>query len=300
MNGIFSGNSAGFRRRSERERLFFFLAAGLAFSLLIISLVVLNFRTEAVAKSDLIPTPQNPIPKSLGTVTLFAPERHIPQGTKLSDVKFKEVYWPHDAVPEGAIRDLAEIKNMYAVESLRALMPLQRAMLSVDPVQASLPVTSGNRAIAIQLDAYSGVEGHIRPGSRVDVTLTYYDQGELTTKVIVQNARVLSYGGMVKNTQLIESGPRRVMNSATLDLSQEDALRILTSKKLGTLSLILRANDDTDATRVTAVDENKISDGPRQKKEKISNCGVAVVGGVEYVMPCGAGNPLTRLDSDVP
>ena len=228
MSGIFGGSGSRFRRRSERERLFFFLAAGLAFSLLIISLVVLNFRTEAVAKSDLVPTAQNPLPRSLGTVTLYAPERQVHQGSKLSEVKFKEVYWPHDQVPEGAIRDLAEVKNMYAVETLRALLPIQRGMLSSEPVQASLPVTTGNRAIAIQLDAYSAVEGHIRPGSRVDVTLTHYEQGDLTTKVIVQNARVLSYGGMVKNEQVLNNAPRRVMNSATLDVSPEDALTILT------------------------------------------------------------------------
>lgn len=298
MNGIFGGSSSGFRRRSERERLFFFLAAGLAFSLLIISLVVLNFRTEAVAKSDLAPTPENPIPKSLGTVVLYAPERPVPQGSKLADVKFKEVYWPHDNVPEGAVRDLSEIKNMYAVESLRALVPLQRGMLSVEPVQASLPVTTGNRAIAIQLDAFSGVEGHVRPGSRVDVTLTYYQQGELTTKVIVQNARVLSYGGMVKNNQMITDGPRRVMSSATLDVSPEDALTILTSKKLGTLNLILRASDDSSATDVTEMDENKLSGGKASRTVKSDNCGVAKVGGVDYLMPCGAGNPITRLEGE--
>jgi pilus assembly protein CpaB len=294
MNKVF--HHSGFRRRSERERLFFFLAAGLAFSLLIISLVVLNFRTEAVAKSDLVPTPQNPIPKSLGTVTLFAPERQITQGTNLSEVKFKEVYWPHDQVPEGAVRDLAEVKNTYAVETLRALVPVQRAMLSTEPIQASLPVTPGNRAIAIQLDAFSGVEGHIRTGSRVDVTLTYYEQGDLTTKIIVQNARVLSYGGMVKNQQTQSEAPRRVMSSATLDVSAEDALTILTSKKLGTLNLILRATDDTGASKVVEFDENKLNRDKAKKTDRSSNCGVAKVGGIEYVMPCGAGDPMTKLD----
>lgn len=293
MSKIF--NHSGFRRRSERERLFFFLAAGLAFSLLIISLVVLNFRTEAVAKSDTVPNPQNPIPKSLGTVTLYAPERQVPQGANLSEVKFKEVYWPHDQVPEGAVRDLAEVKNTFAIETLRALVPVQRALISTEPVQASLPVTQGNRAIAIQLDAYSGVEGHVRAGSRVDVTLTYYEQGDLTTKIIVQNARVLSYGGMVKNAAMMD-GPRRVMNSATLDVSSEDALTILTSKKLGTLNLILRATDDNGVTKVTEIDENRLSQGKKQKVAQTSNCGVAKVGGVEYVMPCGAGSPMTKLD----
>jgi len=296
MNKIF--NNSGFRRRSERERLFFFLAAGLAFSLLIISLVVLNFRTEAVANSAILPTPQNPIPKSLGTVTLYAPERQIVQGTNLTEVKFKEVYWPHDQVPEGAVRDIAELKNTFAVETLRALVPIQRGMLSAEPIQASLPVTSGNRAIAIQLDAYSGVEGHVRPGSRVDLTLTYYDQGDLTTKVIVQNARVLSYGGMVENQQGFGDGPRRIMSSATLDVSPEDALTILTSKKLGTLSMILRATDDTSATKVTEITENKLNQGRAKKAEKSANCGVARVGGVEYVMPCGAGSPMTKLVAD--
>jgi len=297
MNKRFSGPNSGFRRRNERERLFFIAAAGLAFSLLIISLVVFNFRTDANAKENLSVKPENPIPRGLGTVTLWAPEKPVPQGAKLSEIKLKEVYWPHDQIPEGAIRDLAEIKSMFATETLRALVPLQRNMLSNEPVQTSLPVTPGNRAVAIQLDAISGVDGFVSPGSRVDVALTYYDQGELTTKIIVQNARILSYGGNSKTKTHLLDGPRQISNSATLDLSPEDALKILTSKKLGTLNLIMRAGDDTKVTASTEQNENNIGGNKKKVAKSNASCGTMRVGGSEYVVPCGAGGPLTKMDS---
>lgn len=291
MNKRFAGQNSGFRRRNERERLFFIAAAGLAFSLLIISLVVFNFRTDANAKEVIAPKVENPVPKTLGTVTLFAPEKAVTQGARLSEIKLKEVYWPHDQIPEGAVRDLAEVKTMFATENLKALVPLQRSMLSSEPVQTSLPVTPGNRAIAIQLDAYSGIEGHVRPGSKVDVTLTYTDQGEYTTRVIVQNARVLSYGGVANSSRELITGARQVSNSATLDVSQEDALKILTSRRLGSLSLIMRAPEDVKPANVLEKPESGIG-SDKKKSKAVQHCGVMRAGTKEFAVDCQTGRLL--------
>lgn len=296
MNNRFSGTNKGFRRKSERERLFFFAAAGLAFSLLIITLVVFQFRSdvEAVQKN----TKDNQVPQKLGTVIVYGVERTVNEGTKLSDATIKELYWNYNQVPDGAIRDLSELKSMYANENLRPNVPLVRSMLSAQPIQKSLPVAKGFRAVTIPVDAISGIEGLLKPGSRVDVTLTYYEQGELTTKAIIQNVRVLAYGGVTNPTTIGLGAPARVAPTATLEVTPEDGMKITTSKKLGTLSLMMRGDDASPMTN-TEVTETDVG-GNKKKRDEIkgSVCGRAIVGGEEVLIPCGAGEPLSRLDRD--
>ncbi|HMO01590.1 MAG TPA: Flp pilus assembly protein CpaB [Oligoflexia bacterium] len=274
------------KRKHERERFIFLIASGVAFSLLIILFVVLNYKSNAIAKIDNQPKIENQAPSTTGTVMLIAPERLIPTGTKLSDVKFKEVLWPQNQVPEGAINDIAQLKDLYAAEPLRAAFPIQRSQLSNEPLQTSLPVTPGNRAVAIEVDAISGVEGHVVPGTKVDITLTFFEQGTLTTKVIVQNARVLSYGGETKADKTARSGARAVSRSVTLDVSAADALKIQTARKLGTMSLILRSIEDDKSATSLEITENDLSSNKVKKESKATTCGRVRVGGKEYIMNC--------------
>lgn len=290
MAARFVTTQVGFRRRHlERERLFFFAAAGLAFSLLIMTLVILNYKSEANAKYDAPAHAADALPATLATVTLWAPERQIPAGTRLSDVVFKEIYWPQNQLPENVVRDLSEIRGMYAAEPLRATLPLQRSQLTKDTVSATIPVTPGNRAVAIEVDAISGIEGHILPGTKVDVALTFSEEGTLTTKVIVQNARVLSYGGDTNKRATLLQGARTINRSVTLDVAPQDALKIHTARRLGTLNLIMRSSEDDQTSKDTQFTENDLQDDAKKKAKQHNgngSCGRVRIGGNEYVMTC--------------
>ena len=296
MKNRFSGSNLGFRRRSERERLFFFAAAGLAFSLLIITLVVFQFRSDVKAVQDI--KQSNPVPQKLGTVVVYGVERTVSVGTKLSDATIKELYWNYNQVPEGAIRDLAELKSMYANENLIPNVPIVRSMLSAQQIQNNLSIADGYRAVTIPVDAISGIEGLLKAGSRVDVTLTYYEQGELTTKAIIQNVRVLAYGGVTNSTNLGIGAPARVAPTATLEVTPEDGMKITTSKKLGTLSLMMRGRHGGPML-ITQITQHQIGGGTIPPEKNNSNiCGRARMGGEEILIPCGAGEPLSWLRRD--
>jgi pilus assembly protein CpaB len=300
MSKRFAGPNVGFHRRNERERLFFIAAAGLAFSLLIISLVVFNFRTDANAEKNIATRIESSIPKSLGTVTLYAPDRAIPQGMKLSEIKLKEVYWPHDQVPEGAVRDIAEIKAMYASENLRPLSPIARSMLSREPVQINLQPSPGYRALTIEVDAVSGVEGYIVPGSHVDIALTALEQGELKSRYLVQNVRVLSYGGVMKANHQLLDGPRQVSRTVTIEVTPTDVLTINVARKTGTLNLSMRDISDQKMVSKVEISENDIGrpGEAKARPKQSSSCGVVRVAGDEYVVPCNASGTLTKLDTE--
>jgi pilus assembly protein CpaB len=280
------------KKRNDRERLLFVAAAGLAFSLLVVLFVVFSFSSRSEQK-EVAATNTNSIPSAIGTVTLLTPDRLIRAGTKLSEVSFKEVYWPRNQVPDGAVRDIDEMKQLFAKVDLQSGVPIQRSQLASEAVQTTLPVTPGNRAVAFEVDATAGIEGHVLPGTRVDVVLTYYEQGNLISKVIVQNARVLSYGGdftPVEKRTVVSNSVRQTSRTITLDVAPKDALQITTARQLGRLSLIMRSSEDEKGLVKTDFSQDEIDKSARTARDKraAGNCmkGTARMGDREYLVGC--------------
>ena len=291
----YRGSGVGFHRKGERERMLFIAFAGLAFSLLIIMLVVLNYKSDAVARNIKNETNETAAQTTVGTVTLLAFERPVSAGTKLSDIKLKEVYWPRSQVPAGAVFDAAEIRNQFAKINIPAGVPVQRDQLVSEAVQTTLPLRSGYRAVSIDVDATSGIEGHALPGTQVDVLLTYSENQALTTKVIVQNARVLSYGGNVESAERMRASgrysdaSRLVSHTLTLEVTPQDALKIQTARQLGRLSLVMRALEDNLAPSVTELNQFDIGDKRPARQSQPARCtkkGVVRMEGKEYIVDC--------------
>lgn len=278
-------------KTNERERLLFIAAAGLAFSLLVVLFVVFSFSSRPEGEKAATPA-ANSIPSAIGTVTLLTPERLVRAGSKLSDIQFKEVYWPRNQVPDGAVRDTNEMKDWFAKVDLQPGVPIQRNQLAREAMQTTLPVSPGNRAVAFEVDATAGIEGHALPGTKVDVVLTFYENGNLVSKVIVQNARVLSYGGdftPADKRAIVAAGPRSTSRTITLDVSPKDALSLTTAKQLGRLSLIMRSSEDDKGLEKTEWDADKFKD-PSQARERNQRggCmkGTVRMAGKEYIVSC--------------
>lgn len=290
MGTKFGGSYSGVKG-SRREHLMFVAAAGLAFSLLVILLVVFNMKQKDAppTSSDYSAVPQ----MDVGTVTLYTSDSYIRAGSPLGEFQFREVYWPRSSVPEGAVLDLREFQGQFARTDIPTGTPIQRIHLTNQKVTTqSLDVTPGMRAVTIQVDAESGIEGFVRPGTRVDVVLTYMVDSNLTSKVIVQNVRVLSAGGesRVDSETVGEGrgrGKARSVPTVTLEASPADALKIQTSKQLGSLSLMMRAPEDEKAASVVEVGRAQIDGGLKRGSQR-QNCnrGVMRIEGKEYMIDC--------------
>lgn len=278
-------------RTNERERFLFIAAGGICFSLFLVLVFVLNFQQkDAVAGADKTSdsTLSNP-----GMIAVLTPGRPVKVGDPLANIEFKEMYWPRAQVPEGAIRTVSEVQGYFAKVAIQPGIPLQKSHMTKETGQISLPVTPGNRAVAIEVDETSGIEGHALPGTHVDVALTYYEGEALTSKIIVQNARIISAGGDTRAAGDLPArttqAPRRSSRTITLDVSVKDALEIQTARQLGRLNLLMRAVDDDKGTSTLEVDRNDIA-GNKSKttNAKKSGCknGRMRSGGKEYIVDC--------------
>jgi len=305
MGSKFGRNYPVLAKSNEREKVLFVLAAGLAFFLLVVLIVVVKVKSGAPAEDQFASIASDPM-TDVSTVSLLAPERPISAGTSLAEVTFKQVYWPRNQVPEGAIRDLSEVQGFFAKTNLSPGAPVQRSHLTSEVDSSLLKLTPGQRAVAIDIDASSAVEYHIRPGSRVDVILTHYVNRELTSQVIVQNARVLSLGGDVSSADPSAGGGRRgrlAMQTATLDVATDDALKIQTARRLGQLSLMMRSAGDVTPVLGEGVrgrDINKEIGTSASSASKVCSKGrIRIAGKGEFLLDCD-GSMTPVLDNYEP
>lgn len=274
--------------------------AGAVFVACLASVVViaLRYRSQASASGVREGSERNS--------SVLIAEKRIVAGQDLGNVALKEVLWPVGELPEGAVRDRTELKGMFVKADVVAGVPLLRANLTQTPPTQSLQVTPGNRAVTIEVDAISGIEGLALPGTRVDVVLTYSPKGELTSKIIVQNARVLAAGGRTKlATGGGADGEPDKIKTVTLDVSTQDALGIQTSSQLGRLSLIMRAGGSNEIEHETEFSEKQIG-GSQENKEPVVDqaslgCkkGYVRIGGKDFQLNCD-GSILQVEQSDAP
>lgn len=275
MKGGF--NQLGPSREALKKRLILVGAGTIVFSLSAIVSVLVYSNSTVEAGQQYVPEPQVNDEIAFGTVTLVAPVAEVPQGTRVGKVQLKEVYWPRDRVPEGAVRDIEDVREMFAKVKLSANQPILRSDLSNSALTYGIGdlLPPGHRAVTIEVDATSGVEGWATPGAHVDVYLTYMDQedGVNKTRVAVEDAVVLSYDGsskrVVSDEARSEMGSSRSSSSTvTLAVPFEESLKIQTARAIGRISLALRNTNDAKSMGQGVFAANEWEKTPHKKDSK--------------------------------
>lgn len=216
---------------------------------------------------------------SVERIMLLAPKDEVAQGTRLSAQHFKEVSWPRNEIPEGAIRRIEEVEGMYAKADLPSGQPLLRNNLSQTQLVGGVSdlIPPGHRASTIKVDDTTGVEFWTTAGSHVDVLVTYHDKedGKEKTQIAIEDAVVVSYNGnTARGAKPDMSGglmSSRPSSTATVTLAVPviDSVKLATIQAMGKISLVLRPPGEMKSAgniTVTATDisQQGPSKGPKQ------------------------------------
>ena len=123
----------------------------------------------------------------------------LPLAAKLKLEDMKVIDWPAEHLPPGAINDPKELVGRVLISRVLAQQPLLPGMLAAKNAGSGLAalIPSNMRAIAVRVDDVVGVAGFIHADDRVDVLVTmrpHSQGGETTTKVFLQNVKVLAVG----------------------------------------------------------------------------------------------------------
>jgi pilus assembly protein CpaB len=118
-------------------------------------------------------------------------------------------------------------------------------------------IDPGMRAVTVRVDDVKGVAGFITPGDRVDIVLTRNEEKGAATSsyadVLLQNVKVLGVDQLANANQ----EKAEVAKAVTVEVTTEQAQKLVLAQGVGTLSLVLRkagAEDPESTRRVTSLD----------------------------------------------
>jgi pilus assembly protein CpaB len=163
------------------------------------------------------------------------------------DVALKEI--PEKWASGGAVRDARDIVGLVPLNDVTTGSFAERGMFIDRP-----GIATGNREIAILVDAETGVAGKVKSGDKVDIIATFdgkEDKSVPTSQLWAQNALVINVGlpSDVQETDARGGLSEGKKVPITFALPTPEALRVAYAESFSVkLRLALRArNDETTA-----------------------------------------------------
>ena len=184
--------------------------------------------------------PPPPVVAQFDAVAVPVPVEPVAGGTRIKQIKFKNVMYPRHQLPEGALLDIAPVREGIVAAPLPANLPLFRANITLtmpgNPVTERIP--PGMRAMTLKVDATAAVEGWAGSGTIVDVLLIEKDR----TTVVAEKVKILSAERSVSPVE--GGGTPHVPSTVTLLVTQEQCLAINTAIPRGRIAFALRSGRD--------------------------------------------------------
>jgi pilus assembly protein CpaB len=188
-------------------------------------------------------------------------------GAQLSAENLNEIPWAAGDLPKGAYATkqavLKDGRRM-ALAAIARNEPILHDKITAPGQRATLSTVLGpdKRAVTIRVDDVRGVAGFIQPGDRVDVVLirtgAESKNGESYSDVILQAAKVLAIDQITGE----RTEQATIAKAVTLEVSAEDAQKILLGTNIGRLSLVLRQPDETGDEVIRRVTERDLNTAP--------------------------------------
>jgi pilus assembly protein CpaB len=199
-----------------------------------------------------------PAPTPTGTIVVAAGQLGF--GTVLGKDNVMEVAWtgPRISAAYASKDELLKDGRRVVLTPLEKGEPIFRPKVTGAGGRASLSslVAEGMRAVAVRVDDVRGVAGFVLPADHVDVLLIREERHpngvtENYSDVLLQHVKVLAVDQLSNER---EEKPT-VAKAVTLEVTPEQAQKLMLAEKIGKLSLILREAGDGDAARTKRITE---------------------------------------------
>ncbi len=184
--------------------------------------------------------------------TVLVARSRLDFAARIGPEHVQAVKWPADAVPPGTFKALDELfvpgTERVALRAIEAGEPIFAAKVSGKGQRATLSAIIENdmRATTIRVSDITEVAGFIVPGDRVDVLVTRNEggggQNGTINDVLLQNIRVLGIDQIASDRH----DKPTVARAVTLEVTAVQAQKLTLASSVGTLSLSLRNEANSD------------------------------------------------------
>ncbi|RZU98643.1 Flp pilus assembly protein CpaB [Spiribacter vilamensis] len=181
---------------------------------------------------------------------------HLPEGSRLTRdgvaIRDMPVKFTHDsalAAPDWS--GIAGRTLKREVAAGRAILPAH--VQDTDRARLAEQVKPGDRAITIPVSGGAEIAGLLGPGDRLDLMLTYRNDGERETVPLLADIPILATGSELGDAGT-PRGPVRY-DDLTLAVSPLEAARITHALAIGDIHVVLRSDTDNapvDGFRIDA------------------------------------------------
>lgn len=175
----------------------------------------------------------------------------IPVGSKLNASHLKQMAWPAASIPPGSFSDTKMLIDRVSVRPVGPGEPLTESKLmprdgAPGAGIMTYIVPDGHRAVTVGVNEVAGVAGFLAPHNKVDVVLTTIppgstDPASTISKIVLQNVPILATGQITEQ----KDGKPVVVPTVTLDLTPEDAEKLVVAAAKGSLQMLLRGIRDS-------------------------------------------------------
>src|SRR5712692_5231473 len=198
----------------------------------------------------------------IGSIVVAA--KPLAFGVAVTADNINEIPWAAKMLPDGAFAtkdDLLKDGRRIVLSPLEPNEPVLRSKTTGPGQRGSLSslLQEGKRAVTVRVDDVRGVAGFILPGDFVDVILIAEDAAsrrENYSEILLQNLKVLAVDQLASERQEQPTVPKAV----TLEVTPEQAQKILLATNIGRLSLTLRRTSDAFFFKDTATTEKDLGD----------------------------------------
>ncbi|QEL63553.1 pilus assembly protein CpaB [Oryzomicrobium terrae] len=171
-------------------------------------------------------------------------------GQPLNPEMVKLVDWPRDSMPPGAFTEAKDLGSRVTRVAIQRGEPILESKLAPVGSKAGLSavIASGRRAMTVKVNEVVGVAGFALPGNYVDIMVNTQEEGanqsnqdRQISKIVLERILVLA---VAQEASRDEAKPK-VVNAVTLEVSPEEAEKLDLARSVGTLSLVLRNQVET-------------------------------------------------------
>ncbi|WOH56045.1 Flp pilus assembly protein CpaB [Bradyrhizobium sp. BWC-3-1] len=209
---------------------------------------------------------QHSAPASAATGTIVVAAASLPFGTVLTPDNVSEIPLSSGQLPDAAFAtktDLLKDGRRVVLTAMERSEMITKPKITAPGQRASLSVLleEGQRAVTVRVDDIKGVAGFILPGDRVDVVLlrseTQRGETENSADVLIQYVKVLAIDQLVNDRQ-DQPAVATVAKAVTLQVSPEQAQKILLAGNIGKLSLVLRQPGEARSAEAGRITDNDL------------------------------------------
>jgi pilus assembly protein CpaB len=234
---------------------------------LLLLVAVLMGGIAAYLAHDLVKVQAATPPRALTHIVVAT--EPLAYGSALTGENVNEIEWFAAEIPPGAFATKDELfaaGRRTVLSALQAGEPVLRSKISGPGQRASLAtmLEDGKRAVTVRVDDVRGVAGFVLPGDFVDIVMIADDPAnkrQSYSDVLLEHLKVLAIDQVAGDPE----GKPTVAKAVTVEVSKDQAQKLLLATNIGKLSLMLAqptGADQGDNHRVSERDLGRVIPQP--------------------------------------